>query len=94
GTFGNLRSAIDELRAQGRSVSHCHFEMINPLPHGVSKIFKNFKKIVVCELNTGQFAGYLRMNFPEFEYTQFNKVQGLPFTTVELKNKFNELLDK
>ncbi|MEG1414154.1 MAG: 2-oxoacid:acceptor oxidoreductase subunit alpha [Mucinivorans sp.] len=94
GTFGNLRSTVDLMRAQGLSVSHCHFEMINPLPHGVAKIFKNFKKIVVCELNMGQFAGYLRMNFPEFEYLQVNKVQGLPFTTVELRNRFNELLEK
>lgn len=92
GTFGNLRTTVDELRGQGKSVSHCHFQMINPLPHGVDKIFKNFKKIVVCELNMGQFANYLRMNFPQFEYLQFNKVQGLPFTTVELSEKFNELL--
>lgn len=94
GTFGNLRTAVDEMRAQGKSVSHCHFEMINPLPHGVTKIFKNFKRILVCELNMGQFANYLRMNFPEYNYLQFNKVQGLPFTVVELCEKFNSLIEK
>lgn len=94
GTFGNLRTAVDAMRADGKSVSHCHFEMINPLPHGVDKILKSFKRILVCELNMGQFANYLRMNFPEFSYLQYNKVQGLPFTVIELCEKFNSLIEK
>lgn len=92
GTYGHLRTAVDALRAEGKSVSHCHFEMINPLPKGVKKIFEGFKKIVVCELNMGQFADYLKVNFQEFKYEQMNKTQGLPFTVVELSDKFNALL--
>ncbi len=49
---------------------------------------------MVCELNEGQFANYMRMSFPQFTYEQFNKVQGLPFTKEELIDKFNELLEK
>jgi 2-oxoglutarate ferredoxin oxidoreductase subunit alpha len=41
----------------------------------------------------GQMANYLRMNFQEFNYLQFNKVQGLPFTVIELKEKFNQILE-
>lgn len=92
GTYGHLRTAVDAARAQGKSVSHCHFEMINPLPKGVKKIFEGFKKIVVCELNMGQFADYLKVNFQEFRYEQFNKTQGLPFTVEELTEKFDSLL--
>ncbi len=94
GTYGHLRTAVDELRAEGKSVSHCHLELINPLPRGVEEIFKSFKKIVVCELNMGQLANYLRMNFQQFEYHQLGKVQGLPFTIEELTTKFNTLLSK
>jgi 2-oxoglutarate ferredoxin oxidoreductase subunit alpha len=47
---------------------------------------------VVCEINRGQFAKYLRMNFPEYKCEQFNKVMGLPFTIGELEAKFNDLL--
>ncbi len=94
GTRGHLQSAVDELRAEGKSVSLCHFNYINPLPHGVEDIFAGFEKIVVCELNEGQFAAYLRTKLQQFSYEQFNKVQGLPFTTVELKEKFNQLLEK
>ena len=92
GTYGHLSTAVSDLQKEGKSVSLCHFNYINPLPHGVRDIFRRFKKIVVCELNMGQFANYLRMNFQEFEYLQYNKVQGLPFTVTELKEKFNSLL--
>lgn len=94
GTKGHLQSAVDAMRAEGKKVSLCHFNYINPLPHGVKEIFGNFKKIIVCELNTGQFANYLKMSHQEFEYNQFNKVQGLPFTREELVDRFNELLKK
>ena len=92
GTKGHLTCAVEELQAEGKKVSLCHFNFINPLPKGVREIFARFKKIVVCELNSGQFAGYLRTQLQEFHYEQYNKVQGLPFTVVELKEKFNELL--
>ena len=92
GTYGHLLSAVEDLRKEGKSVSLCHFNYINPLPKNTAEIFGRFRKIVVCELNLGQFAGYLRMNFQQFRFEQFNKVQGLPFTVVELKEKFYELL--
>ena len=94
GTRGHLESAVKEMRAAGKKVSLCHFNYINPLPHGVYEIFSGFRKIVVCELNEGQFANYMRMSFPQLRYEQFNKVQGLPFTKEELVDKFNELLEK
>lgn len=93
GTFGPLRTAVDIMRTEGKRVSHCHFNYINPLPRGVEKIFSKFKKIVVCELNMGQFADYLRTRFQQFTYLQHNKVQGLPFTVVELTEHFRALVD-
>jgi 2-oxoglutarate ferredoxin oxidoreductase subunit alpha len=92
GTRGHLQSAVEKLRAQGKKVSLCHFNWIDPLPHGCEEIFSRFKKIVVCELNMGQFANYLRMNFQRFNFGQYNKVQGLPFTADELVNHFETLL--
>ena len=94
GTYGHLLTAVNELRSEGKAVSLCHFNYLNPLPRGVREIFKKFKKIVVCELNLGQFADYLRMNFQEFTYHQYNKVEGLPFTVVELKEEFNRLTEE
>ncbi len=92
GTRGNLQSAVMQMQEEGKSVSLCHFNYINPLPRNVREIFARFKRIVVCELNEGQFAGYLRQHFQEFHYDQYNKCEGLPFTVVELKEKFHTLL--
>ena len=92
GTRGHLQTAVEQMREAGDRVSLCHFNSINPLPRGVREIFKGFRRIVVCELNEGQFANYLRQNFQEFTYEQYNKCEGLPFTVAELVAKFQTLL--
>ncbi len=92
GTRGNLQTSVEELQAEGKSISLAHFNYINPLPHGVREILAGFKRIVVCELNEGQFVNYLRQQFQEFKFEQYNKCEGLPFTTVELRNEFLSLM--
>jgi 2-oxoglutarate ferredoxin oxidoreductase subunit alpha len=94
GTYGALYTAVIELQEAGRKISLAQFNYINPLPDNVADIFRKFKTIIVCELNLGQFAIYLRSKLPEFNYMQFNKVQGLPFMIAELKEKFNEVLNQ
>ena len=93
GTFGHMISAVREAREQGKSVSLAHFNYIRPLPKNTNEVFSKFKKIVVCELNLGQFASYLRDKVPGYTYYQENKVQGAPFTVLELTKKFDELLE-
>ncbi|SHF29526.1 2-oxoglutarate ferredoxin oxidoreductase subunit alpha [Mariniphaga anaerophila] len=93
GTFGHLISTVRELRKEGKNVSLAHFNYIKPLPKNTAEVFQNFKKIVVCELNMGQFAGYLRDKVPGSHYYQINKVKGLPFTVNELKEGINKLLE-
>jgi 2-oxoglutarate ferredoxin oxidoreductase subunit alpha len=93
GTFGHTISAVRELNAQGRSVSLAHFNYIKPLPANVREVFSKFKKIIVCELNLGQFATYLRDKVPGFTYHQFNKVKGLPFTVNEITEAVINLME-
>ncbi|MDR0954942.1 MAG: 2-oxoacid:acceptor oxidoreductase subunit alpha [Rikenellaceae bacterium] len=94
GTYGHLLTAVRQMQGEGRSIGLCHFNYINPLPKGVREIFSRYRKIVVCELNRGQFADYLRTNLQEFDYAQYNKVQGLPFTVAELRECFDKLLSE
>lgn len=93
GTYGHMLSTLRELRLEGRNVSLAHFNYIMPLPANTHEVFSHFKKIIVCELNLGQFASYLRDKMPGFEYHQYNKVQGLPFTVNELKEAVVKLLE-
>lgn len=94
GTEGPVLTAVKELQEQGRSITHAHFKHIMPLPRNTAEVFKKFKKILVCELNSGQFVNYLRMTHPGFVYQQYNKVQGLPFMVAELVNKFTKTLEE
>ncbi len=81
GTYGHLLNAVEEV---GDAVSYVHFDYINPLPSNTAEVFSAFEKILVCELNSGQFVGYLRASMPQFNYLQYNKVQGQPFLVSEL----------
>ncbi len=94
GTFGHLYTAVDELGTEGYKVALAHFNYIKPLPRNTYEQLMRYKKIVVCELNLGQFADYLVMNFPDLQYKRFNKIQGQPFTVIELKEHFKTLLEE
>jgi 2-oxoglutarate/2-oxoacid ferredoxin oxidoreductase subunit alpha len=94
GTYGHLISAVRDLRKEGKNVSLAHFNYIKPLPKNTAAVFKKFKKVIVCELNLGQFASYLRDKVPGFKYHQLNKVKGLPFMLNEIKEGVNKLLEE
>ncbi len=94
GTQGHLISAVRELREAGHKIALAHFNYINPLPKNTGEVLGKFKKLVVCEINLGQFANYLKMNHPKYDYLQYNKIQGLPFTVAELKNHFIKLMEE
>lgn len=91
GTYGTLHTAAKQLDEEGfKNVGFAHFNYINPLPKNTEDVLKRFKKIVVCELNSGQFSKILKINFNGLDITQFNKVQGLPFSNDELIQQFKQ----
>ncbi len=94
GTEGMLKSAVGQMQGNGHKISLAQFNYIMPLPKNTAEVFSGFKKILVCELNKGQFVNYLRMTHPEFKYLQHNKVQGLPFHVTELTQVFTKHLEE
>ena len=93
GTYGALVSAVKDLQEEGKSISLAQFNYIKPLPKNTEEVFSKFRKIIVCEINLGQYVNYLRMTLPQFSYMQYNKIQGLPFMISELKEKLNQILE-
>jgi 2-oxoglutarate ferredoxin oxidoreductase subunit alpha len=90
-THGHLMTAVNSLNKKGKKVALAHFNYINPLPKNTEEVIKKFKKVIVCELNNGQFATYLRSKVPG-EYLQYNKVQGQPFTVSEIESHLETIL--
>jgi len=91
GTYGTLHTATKQLSEEGyKNIGFAHFNYINPLPKNTEEVLKRFKKIVVCELNSGQFSKILKINFDGLDIAQFNKIQGLPFSNDELIQQFKQ----
>lgn len=92
GTYGHILSAVHEVRESGREVSMAHFDYIYPVPSNTRAVIESFDKILVCELNSGQFARYLVGLFPEANIIKCNKVQGQPFLVNELVDAITKAL--
>lgn len=93
-TYGHLKSALIKLADENISVALLQFNYIYPLPENTGNILKKYKKILVCELNFGQFFNYLRMNFPDNDYESLSKVRGVPFKVSEIIGAVKKLLNK
>ncbi len=94
GTYGHLRSAVDEMNKAGKKVALAHFTYINPLPKNAAEVIRKYKKVVVAEQNMGQFAMYLRSKVEGVHFNQFNQVKGQPFVVNELVEAFTNLLNE
>ena len=94
GTYGHLRAAMEEMRAQGKKVAQAHFKFINPLPKNTAEVLRKYPKVVVAEQNMGQLAAFLRMKVDGFVPAQFNQVKGQPFVVNELVTAFTSILNK
>jgi len=92
GTYGATHQAIQNLREQGKSVTLMHLKYINPMPKNVVDILKNFKKIVVAELNGGQLKNLLNINYSCMAES-YTKMQGKPFMIRELEGMLNKNLE-
>ena len=93
-TYGHLRAAMDELRAQGKKVAMTQFRYLNPLPKNTAEVLLRYPKVVVAEQNMGQLAAWLRMKVDGFVPFQYNEVKGQPFTVSTLTQKFQEIINK
>ncbi len=80
-TEGHLHAAANEL-----GCDLAHFNYICPLPKNTREVLSQYKRIIVCELNTGQFASCLRAQFPDLKIEQYNEIQGQPFAVERIVN--------
>jgi 2-oxoglutarate ferredoxin oxidoreductase subunit alpha len=91
-TYGTVLTVVDQLRKEGEKVSFYHLRWINPLPDNLGKYIKNFKKVIVPEVNLGQLAKIIRSEYL-IEAVSFNKIRGLPLQVIELKNAVTKLIE-
>jgi 2-oxoglutarate ferredoxin oxidoreductase subunit alpha len=92
GTFGAIKAATLELRKEGVQVSACHLRYMNPLPKRLGSLLKEFKHVLVPELNLGQVRTLIRDRYL-VDAKGLNKVKGQPFTIHEIVEGVRAILD-
>ena len=94
GTKGHIYSAVEEVNASGKKVAFAHFNYINPLPLNTEEVLKAYDKVLVCEINNGQLAAYLRGKIPGVNILQFNRMEAQPFRVKDIVEAINKITEE
>ena len=90
-TYGAIRSAVERLQAQGRSVAHAHMRHLNPFPANTEKVLRSYRKVLLPEVNLGQLLLLIRGQFL-IDVEGYNRVRGKPFTIAEIHAQAEKML--
>ncbi len=90
-TYGVIKMAVQELISEGHAVSHAHIRYLKPFPKNLGDILKNFDKILIPEINSGQLIKIIRDQFL-VDAKGFNKVMGIPITKAELVDAIVQIM--
>ncbi|HSG54305.1 MAG TPA: hypothetical protein VLA45_02540, partial [Paracoccaceae bacterium] len=91
-TYGPIRRAVDNARKRGLSVSHIHVRNIWPLPANLGELLAGFDKVLMPEMNTGQFKTVLRDQLL-IDAVSLTKTSGQPFAIAELDAAIAKFFD-
>lgn len=90
-TYGSIKSACAELQKQGHKVSHAHLRYVRPFPSNLGDIIKNFKHVLIPEINNGQLIKIIRDVY-FVDAKGYNKIMGVPITKGEMLDAIRKLL--
>src|SRR5690606_42089916 len=79
-------------REHGLAVAQAHVRHLNPLPPDLGDVLRSYDKVLVPEMNLGQFSMLLRAKYL-VDVVGFNRVRGLPFNASELVGAITELVE-
>jgi len=92
GTYGSITAAVERAQAEGKSVAQIHLRHLNPLPPDLGHILREYRKILVPEINSGQLVRVLRAEYL-VDAVGFNRVRGLPLASEEISEAIDQLLE-
>jgi 2-oxoglutarate ferredoxin oxidoreductase subunit alpha len=91
GTYGACKTAVELCQEEGLSVAHAHLRWVNPFPRNLGELLKNYKKVLIPELNMGQLRMLVRAKYL-IDAVGLNKIKGRPFDVVEVADKIREMI--
>lgn len=90
-TYGVIKTAVGNAIKNGWDVSQAHLHYLNPMPSNLEEVLRSFDTVIIPEMNNGQLVKIIREKFL-IDAKPVNKIQGQPFTTIELVAKIEEYL--
>ncbi len=93
GTYGAITAAVDAARLEGKSVASSHLRHLNPFPPDLGQILRQYRRVLVPEVNGGQLVRLLRAEYL-VDAVGFNRVRGLPLATHEIHEAIDQLLEE
>lgn len=88
-TYGAIKSAVQELQAHGKSISHVHLRHLRPFPKNLGEIIHNFEKVIIPEINNGQLIKIIRDQYL-VDAKGYHKIMGIPITKAELVEELSK----
>lgn len=90
-TYGPIHQAVRRARRKGQDVAQIHVRHVWPLPTNLGELLKGYDRVLVPEMNTGQFKTVLRDQYL-IDAKPLNKTSGQPFTIAEIEAAIDEAL--
>jgi len=90
GTYGSITAAVERAQTEGRSVASIHLRHLNPLPPDLGHILREYRRVLVPEINSGQLVRVLRAEYL-VDAVGFNRVRGLPLASEEIYDAIIQL---
>jgi 2-oxoglutarate ferredoxin oxidoreductase subunit alpha len=92
GTYGTITAAVEEAQAAGEAVASVHLRHLNPLPPDLGQILRQYRRVLVPEINSGQLVRVLRAEYL-VDAVGFNRVRGVPLATQEIREAIMQLVE-
>jgi 2-oxoglutarate ferredoxin oxidoreductase subunit alpha len=93
GTYGAITAAVEESQLAGRQVASVHLRHLNPLPPDLGQILRQYRRVLVPEINSGQLVRVLRAEYL-VDAVGFNRVRGVPLATQEIVEAIDQVLEE
>jgi 2-oxoglutarate ferredoxin oxidoreductase subunit alpha len=90
-TYGACATAVHALQERGEAVTHVSIRYLHPLPADLGGVLSRFTKVLIPELNMGQLRTLIRSEYL-VDAQGLNKIQGKPFTVVDITRGIEALL--
>ncbi|MEE3301879.1 MAG: 2-oxoacid:acceptor oxidoreductase subunit alpha [Candidatus Neomarinimicrobiota bacterium] len=90
---GACRTATEDLLNEKYQVGHVSIQWVNPLPSDLKEILGQYKKVLIPEINAGQFIKIIRGEFL-VDAIGLNEVKGQPLNTSTIVEKVKELINE